>query len=68
MVFKNEQKYSCEGYTAEECINDGQWQMNVPAPQGYDKSDIANPKDLVNKVLTNSQNLGPQIKDLLLTL
>jgi chitinase len=42
--------------------------MNVPAPQGYDKSDIANPKDLVSKALTNSQNLGPQIKDLLLTL
>ncbi|EHL02905.1 putative Acidic mammalian chitinase [Glarea lozoyensis 74030] len=44
-------------------------QPDAPAsPQGYDKTDIANPKDLVNKALANSQNLSPQIKDLLLTL
>lgn len=42
--------------------------MNVPAPQGYDKSDITNPKDLVNKALKNSQDLSPHIKNLLLTL
>lgn len=39
--------------------------MNVPAPQGYDKSDISNPKDLVTKALENSKKLGPQIKDLI---
>ncbi|EPE31140.1 (Trans)glycosidase [Glarea lozoyensis ATCC 20868] len=68
IAFKNIQNYPCDGFPAEECIGVGQWAMNVPAPQGYDKTDIANPKDLVNKALANSQNLSPQIKDLLLTL
>ncbi|CAG8954007.1 hypothetical protein HYFRA_00009106 [Hymenoscyphus fraxineus] len=68
IAFKNIQNYPCDGFPKEECIYHGQWAMNVPAPQGYDKSDISNPKDLISKALENSKKLGPQIKDLLFTI
>ncbi|KAH8645559.1 hypothetical protein BGZ60DRAFT_334555, partial [Tricladium varicosporioides] len=68
IAFKNINNYPCDGYPKDLCIYYGDWSMNVPAPQGYDKSDIPNPKDLVSSALKNTQNLSQQIKNLLLNI
>lgn len=42
--------------------------FNIPKPNGYSASDVANPKTTVQKALDKSGNLGPQMNNALLDL
>ncbi|KAL7932039.1 glycoside hydrolase family 18 protein [Trichoderma chlorosporum] len=41
---------------------------NIPLINGYSASDVANPKEIVEKGLKNTQTLGPQIDSIITTL
>jgi chitinase len=41
------------------------YDYGIPTPNGYDASDVTNPKDVVQKALSNSNNLQGQLKDAL---
>lgn len=42
-----------------------EYDFNIPVPDGYDASDVADPKDTVQKGLERSANLSPQISQVL---
>ncbi|KAH8901597.1 glycoside hydrolase [Thozetella sp. PMI_491] len=58
IAFKDINHSSCQdGVSQQECRDMGEWDIGIPAPQGYDKSDVLNPKDTVSKAYGNLQNL-----------
>ncbi|KAL9622388.1 MAG: hypothetical protein Q9160_003231 [Pyrenula sp. 1 TL-2023] len=48
----------------EECRRDG-WDIGIPAPNGYDTSDVTNPKDIISNGLANLTGLNGQMTDIL---
>jgi hypothetical protein len=67
IVFKNLNLYGCTpSDTYQECLDEGQWMINVPQPHGYGKSDVANPKDIISQALSNIQGIGPQMEVIIL--
>lgn len=66
IAWGNINHYACDPTDSfQECLDDGEWDINVPKPHGYDKSDVGNPKDTVSKALANGQTISPQIKTVL---
>jgi hypothetical protein len=48
----------------ENCMNNG-WDVGIPAPNGYDISDVANPKDIITAALTNLTDLTTQMSEVI---
>lgn len=45
-------------------MNNG-WDVGIPAPNGYDISDVANPKDIITAALTNLTDLTTQMSEVI---
>ncbi|KAK3945004.1 hypothetical protein QBC46DRAFT_435648 [Diplogelasinospora grovesii] len=57
IAFKDINHSECDpNQSKQECQNTN-WDIGIPAPNGYDKSDVLNPKDTVSKAYSNLQNL-----------
>lgn len=61
ITWKNVHHWQCAP-TDKHC-GDRDWDYDFPVPDGYDKSDVSNPKDVVSEARKKLKNLAPQLKD-----